>query len=126
MQNPPLLQDLEAHAPMYKIGRRTGFTCGRYDGLRSVHLETFHDSSGKQVTVVTEESVVIGIGNAKNCFSETGDSGSFIFDYGGRFVGLLFAGNMDTGACYFTPAEVLFQDIKNTTGAKDVRLVPQE
>ncbi|EER36451.1 conserved hypothetical protein [Histoplasma capsulatum H143] len=106
---------------LYKIGRRTNFTTGKYQSLRTLHLESWKtDDKGKKLVVVTEEEAIAS--KKGSLFSAKGDSGSFIFDEEANFVGLLFAGNMDTGVGYFTPATILFEDIKAMTGALDVRL----
>ncbi|EDN07664.1 predicted protein [Histoplasma mississippiense (nom. inval.)] len=69
---------------------------------------------------VMEEAAVTDKNGLQFCAQ--GDSGSFIFDVETKFVGLLFAGNMETGVGYFTPAAILFEDIKAMTGALEVRL----
>ncbi|KAG5288483.1 14-3-3 protein epsilon [Histoplasma capsulatum G186AR] len=106
---------------LYKIGRRTNFTSGRYQGLHSVHLESWKtDKTDKKAVAVMEEAAVTDKNGLQFC--APGDSGSFIFDVETKFVGLLFAGNMETGVGYFTPAAILFEDIKAMTGALEVRL----
>ncbi|EER42729.1 conserved hypothetical protein [Histoplasma capsulatum H143] len=117
----PSVNDPPHGSALYKIGRRTNFTSGRYQGLHSVHLESWKtDKNGKKTVVVTEEEAVTRKNGLQFCAQ--GDSGSFIFDVEMKFVGLLFAGNMETGVGYFTPAAILFEDIKAMTGALEVRL----
>ncbi|OJD09966.1 hypothetical protein AJ78_08830 [Emergomyces pasteurianus Ep9510] len=115
-------ENISHDSSLYKIGRRTNFTIGRYQGLRSLHLESLRPSDqGQKVVAVTKEAAI----TPKNGFqfSAEGDSGSFVFDELANFVGLLSAGNMETGVAYFTPATILFEDIKWITGARDVRLL---
>ncbi|PGH30393.1 hypothetical protein GX50_06829 [[Emmonsia] crescens] len=121
LMSQPLKNKIPHDSSLYKIGRRTNFTAGRYQALRSVHLQSWKiDDKGKKIVVVTEEETVAPKKGLR--FSAEGDSGSFIFDEETKFVGLLFAGNMDTGVSYFTPSTILFEDIKAMTGALDVRV----
>ncbi|KLJ08235.1 hypothetical protein EMPG_16331 [Blastomyces silverae] len=122
LMDQPSAKEPTHDSPMYKIGRRTDFTAGKYQALRSLHLESREaDEKGNNKTVaVTEEAAVAPKYGLR--FSAQGDSGSFIFDGETNFVGLLFAGHSETGVGYFTPAATLFEDIKAMTGALDVRL----
>ncbi|OAX85228.1 hypothetical protein ACJ72_00388 [Emergomyces africanus] len=117
----PSTENISLGSSLYKIGRRTNFTTGSYQALRTLHLKSHRPSDQSQsIMVVTEEAAIASKRGLR--FSAEGDSGSFIFDQQTNFVGLLFAGNMEMGVAYFTPATILFEDIKTMTGALDVRL----
>jgi hypothetical protein len=112
---------------VFKLGRKTGHTVGRLNGIDTLKLSTKKaDGTGKLVEVesVTEEYAIIPVDQVH--FSEPGDSGAFILDGHGRLVGLLFAGaNGDSNATSiskFIGVEELFEDIKQQTGAADVRV----
>ena len=55
-------------------------------------------------------------------FGEGGDSGVFVLNRDGGFVGLFFEGNENTNSNYYTAAEDLFASIRSVTGATEVRL----
>jgi hypothetical protein len=87
------------------------------------------DENGTVVDEITtfEHSVVsdwfIGGEPAEN-FSQKGDSGSFIYSIGDyRVVGMLWGGS--DRVTYFTHIGDLVADIKQVTGARDVRLSPR-
>lgn len=102
---------------LYKFGRRTNFTIGRFSGLKVLELKCWKTGN----IIVANECSVTSLPGSE-AFSKRGDSGSFIVDCVANFVGLLFAGNKATGVTYYTPANILFEDIKQTTGARAVRL----
>ncbi|EGC45658.1 conserved hypothetical protein [Histoplasma capsulatum var. duboisii H88] len=102
---------------LYKFGRRTNFTIGCFSGLKVLKLECWKTGN----VIVTNEWSVTGLPGSAT-FSKRGDSGSFIVDSASNFVGLLFAGNEGARVTYYTPANILFEDIKQMTGARAVRL----
>ena len=51
-----------------------------------------------------------------------GDSGAFVLNGEGGFVGLFFEENTNLNTGYYTAAEDLFASIKSVTGAAEVRL----
>ncbi|KAK2757959.1 hypothetical protein FQN54_004365 [Arachnomyces sp. PD_36] len=121
LQSPPE-KALHADEILYKLGRTTGFTAGRYDGLRSIQLHTYQkDSSGNKIMEETYEHTIVG--EPGKLFSDRGDSGAIIFDITCGSIGLLFGGNADTKASYFTPFPQLFEDVKRITGAKKIRIL---
>ena len=103
---------------LFKLGRTTNFTAGSYNGLPSLHLNST-TKDGNVIPIVTEEWAICPTDTR---FCEKGDAGSFIFEDSPHFIGLLFAGNQDTDVAYFTPQDILFDDIKFMTGASHVRL----
>lgn len=100
----------------YKCGRKTGYTSGKYNALDTCRL--FRKIvDGKEVDVITIEHTITG-----NPFSDRGDSGSLVFDRIGGVVGLIFGGHRQSPITFFTHFVDLFEDIKASTGAKDVRI----
>ena len=111
---------MDADTQLYKSGRSTYLTAGRYQELASVTIARVYDpTSGHMVEKVTEERAIAGIGSD---FSEPGDSGSFVFTASGRVVGVVTAGDERKGVTFMTPIEDVLRDIKSVTGAVEVRL----
>ena len=107
---------------VFKMGRTTHWTMGY---MSPVQVFTFDDKDyanddGTPYERVSHDYCVIGHMGAD--FSESGDSGSFVFDDSGRLVGLLFGGDLKGGVTRILVVEDLFDDIKHMTGAKGVRL----
>lgn len=87
-------RELESGERLAKIGYVTGFTQGRYSGLRSVTIST-KIVNGKQVEVRTMEHVMTS-GSFDTPIVKEGDSGSLVFDSVGVVVGMCFGGEI----CY--------------------------
>lgn len=103
---------------MYKIGRVSGFTRGRYGVLQSCFL-TNETKDGHTASRQTWEHVVT---QPSGAFLELGDSGSLLFDATGDVLGMLFGASYKGDISYFTATADLLQDIKSITGALEVRL----
>ncbi|EPS29030.1 hypothetical protein PDE_03976 [Penicillium oxalicum 114-2] len=99
-----------------KVGRSTGYTSGKYSGLREVHLHKVDD----QFIETWEHTVSSGFSDQP--FAQPGDSGSFVFDPASREVVGLFLGGRPNGTGIFTPIEAVFSDIKDITGASHVQV----
>ncbi|PGG99886.1 hypothetical protein GX51_06097 [Blastomyces parvus] len=95
---------------LYKFDRKTNFTIGCYSGLKTLELSCRKTGN----VIVTNECSVTSLPGS-DIFSKRGDSGSFTVDGVTNFVGLLCAGNEDTGVTYYTPANILFEDIMRMT-----------
>lgn len=104
---------------LYKLGRTTGWTQGRYSSLESAHLETVN-SDGNQQMETTMEHLVMGVEGEP--FSMDGDSGAFVFDRALALVGMLFSSHSSKKVSYMTSCKDLFADIKEITGATDIRV----
>ncbi|KAA8894215.1 hypothetical protein FN846DRAFT_434646 [Sphaerosporella brunnea] len=57
-----------------------------------------------------------------NGLGKSGDSGAWIFDPFGSVIGMILGHNSGSNLTYFTPMHAIFKDIKELTGATDVRL----
>ena len=81
---------------LFNIGRTTGFTTGRFTGLRSVLLLPSGevDANGEPVEHETREHSLTGFNDRE--FANRGDSGAVVFDEAGMIVGLLFGSNDQT------------------------------
>ncbi|KAK2759030.1 hypothetical protein FQN54_003129 [Arachnomyces sp. PD_36] len=111
---------LDDDMPLYKLGRRTGFTGGALNGIRESDIHGWsRDSQGVERFYRGKAHLVV----CRECqaFGDLGDSGSFVVDEVGRFAGLYLGGDTEKGTGLFTVAEDLFEDIKQITGATDVR-----
>lgn len=112
----PISPDMD----LYKIGRSTGFTAGRLNGVGMTELHSWQqndDGSWKEVR--STAYCVVPTADTNQAFGEGGDSGAFVINNKGRFVGLYFGASTDNTG-YFTSAEDLIEDIKRVTGAVDV------
>ncbi|KAI9053383.1 hypothetical protein LZ554_002342 [Drepanopeziza brunnea f. sp. 'monogermtubi'] len=56
-------------------------------------------------------------------FSLKGDSGALVWDIDGAVVGMMWGGCFQRLVTYVTPIEAVLADIKETLGARDVRMV---
>ncbi|KAM5476120.1 hypothetical protein MauCBS54593_000803 [Microsporum audouinii] len=120
---------LDTNIPVFKLGRSTGFTKGMINGIETTTLLswTLGGPSGDMPTQKCGQDWVIAPSHedgssARGDFSARGDSGAFVLDKYGRFIGLLLSGNLHCSISYMTSASDLFQDIKEITGASNVRI----
>jgi hypothetical protein len=102
-----------ANSKVFKVGRTSTWTAGYYSALKSAHV------ADKKVAL--EHSITGARGNP---FSSLGDYGSLAFNQECGLAGLIVAGSNEHPVTYITLAPDLFDDIKNRTGAKDVRVMP--
>ena len=107
--------------PLFKVGRRTGFTEGRLNGPKTADVHSWFTDVDGQVQHV--KGTVFEV-TAVDCptFGDFGDSGSFVLDASGQLVGLSVGGGSQLGTGLFVGVEDLFEDIKLITGAKRVSL----
>lgn len=106
---------------LYKCGRATGYTAGNFGALKEVRFANTI-SQGQVVEQRTRENVVVGCGEP---FSQPGDSGALVFTRTGIVKGMIVGGHMFENISYMTPIDDLIEDIKSTTGAADVRILPR-
>lgn len=116
---------LEADMHLCKIGRRTGFTEGRLGALHVADLQSWSKNQDGSWTKARGSLHEIFPVAPPETFGDPGDSGAIIMDRNGSFVGLYVGGCIETGTSYFMEASDLFHDIKDITGAIDVR-IPQD
>lgn len=112
---------------LFKTGRSTGFTVGRLNGIEKSTLHSWKwDGLGNLVEVESQAYCVLPDssfnrnGGGPSSFGKGGDSGSFMMDRTGSFVGLYFAGSTSSNIGFFMGADDLIADIKRITGAVEV------
>ena len=94
---------MEPNIELVKIGRSTGFTAGRLDGVRTTTLHSWErDEAGDWIEVLSKVYCVVPIVGCtcEPTFGKQGDSGSFVMNNRGSFVGLLVGSNHPEGAAY--------------------------
>ncbi|KAJ5416202.1 hypothetical protein N7465_004897 [Penicillium sp. CMV-2018d] len=101
-------------------GQKSGYSEGDYYSLQDAKVK-HQIIEGQEVSIATIEHTVIGSGTQFPFFAKPGDSGSLVFTKDSHVVvGMLFAGNKRTSN--FTHIDDLIADIKDVTGATQVRL----
>lgn len=105
---------------LYKVGRTSGYTEGEYGGLEVARIAT-KSVNGEETLQPTWEHYVLL--RADYAFAANGDSGSLVFNDNMEVVGLFFGKNERQDLYYFTHVDVLFEDIKRSTGASAVRIM---
>lgn len=113
---------LEGGTDLFKIGRTTDATWGRYNGIKAISLVDWRNGPNEARRIYSNDHSVVG-GSVGPEFAKGGDSGSFVFDKFGGVVGLLLAANDGTNTSFFTTLDDVFADIRQITGANDVRLL---
>jgi hypothetical protein len=107
----------------FKSGRSTSITRARFSKLKSVLIsqepERVHGGLRPPKPVITWE---YAFASSEGPFAESGDSGTFVFNQIGGVVGLLWGGAERSDTAYVTPIEAIFDDIKEVTGALEVRI----
>ncbi|OXV06241.1 hypothetical protein Egran_05991 [Elaphomyces granulatus] len=112
-------QDLKGVTKVYKAGRSTGYTAGEYSHLNTVSIATVFENGKPKPKITTEHSIT---GRHGQPFSLKGDSGAFVFTQSGEVIGVVFAGHEQRPVTYFTHIADVFSDIKQKTGATEVRI----
>ena len=107
-------------------GYRSGTKIGHLSRLRGANIEATIEN-GVVTTVATLEYAISGIGG--EAFSARGDSGAMVsYNRSTRtgtewvLIGMVFAGLEKENITYFTRADSLLDDIKEMTGAKDIKI----
>ena len=112
-------QDLKGITKVYKAGRSTGYTAGEYSHLNTVSIATVFENGKLKPKITIEQSIT---GRRGQPFSLRGDSGAFVFTQSGEVIGVVFAGHEQRPVTYFTHITDVFSDIKQKTGATEVRI----
>jgi hypothetical protein len=110
-------KDASHHYVVWKHGRTSHFTYGIGSDVHSDYR-----TEGPDGEMITEEWMIKD-DKQKRCFSDKGDSGSFVWDTDGFVVGMLWGGKEESFATYVTPIEHLLRDIQSRSGAKEVKLI---
>ncbi|KGO53834.1 hypothetical protein PEX2_023620 [Penicillium expansum] len=110
-----------AGRPVWAYGFRQGLTWGLTNGLQEPAFLMSREN-GYTETIVIHRDVVLGL-NGKP-FANKGDSGTFVFTGDGILLGMMYGGRRgaNSNVNYIMRTVDLLQDIKERTGAKDIRL----
>lgn len=111
---------------VYKVGRSTGLTEGVVNHVES--LVVFRRATTHRATAVSMEWAILpdyhdrDHGHHGRRFCDHGDSGSWVITRAlGKLAGILWGKSSVSGASYFTPIDVVADDIRQVTGYR-VRL----
>ena len=107
---------------LFKSGRSTQFTEGKYSELRQVVIVKGLDPHGREAPFPTFQHSIASFKNM-TAFAYPGDYGSFVYTRIGEVVGLLVRGWERMNFTVFQPIFDVFEDIKRVTGATDVRIM---
>ncbi|KAJ6185129.1 hypothetical protein N7519_006430 [Penicillium mononematosum] len=118
LKEAPVPENLEG-MQVFIHGQRSGHRKGIKHPLESAVLD-YAIIDGKSTKRTTYEHSIHPAHTPE--FSHEGDSGSLVFTASHVVIGMLFAGGLSHSMSYFTPIEVLVEDIKEVTKATDVRL----
>ncbi|KAI9803894.1 MAG: hypothetical protein M1825_001774 [Sarcosagium campestre] len=119
-------ETLDSQYPhVFKSGRSSGLTQGILNGIKSHTFDQwgYRAADGQNVEVIRRDMVVTS--NALRgamAFAIPGDSGAFVYNRLGHFIGMAIGGNSHSNTTSVTCARDLFDDIKKITGARAVRL----
>lgn len=91
-----------------KVGRITSHTLGETLGRSTVTLPG--------VPKTLEMRAVKKLGTGDPSFAERGDSGAWILDMKGEVLGMIFAGDPMRHTAYYTPLDMMLEDMKEHTG----------
>lgn len=92
-----------------------------YNQLRVAHIHELRNEYGHRIgTAQTFEHSIVG--RDRRSLSKDCDIGSFVCYFAQLMVGMVISRQAASGITYFTHVEDLVPDIKDVTGAKDVRL----
>ena len=114
---------------VFKVGRTTGLTWGKL--LNHWHEENLHPCHPRREIApqVWDLQVICEDRNPYHVFSQSGDSGSPVMDYDGKFIGMMFGGDAtklreetdeepsrEKDFTYVMAKDVLFAHVKRMTG----------
>ena len=106
-----------------KRGRTTGWT---EDYINSIKADlNITRKEGNKTINLTIAAWIIHNSFGMGKFCDSGDSGSIILNSRTTSqLGLMFGNDLYTGFDYFTPFDLVIQDIENITGGKVVKPTP--
>ncbi|GBF66701.1 hypothetical protein TMEN_9421 [Trichophyton mentagrophytes] len=105
-----------------KIGRSTGFSEGVLGEIRKADIQCWFRDANDNWDKTRGLAYLVYPKAPRLTFGEPGDSGSFVFSPQGSFIGLYMGGDREAGTGLFIEAGDLFEDIKQVTGALEVRI----
>ena len=103
---------------VFKVARTTGLTVGKIDRLAS-YVKVIRQSNNKhQAPIRTTLELYAVRGGYNKLSNRAGDSGAWILDRDAKLAGLLWGGCEKSNHGYFTPIQLVFDDIEKHTRAK--------
>ncbi|KAJ5788383.1 hypothetical protein N7457_003373 [Penicillium paradoxum] len=109
---------------LYKSGRSTGMTCSVHHGLESIRLDRLESKKGPGYDLVITWVSKTATPEDSIPFARLGDSGAWITRVDGKVFGIVTGGDERQGTTYFCRMNDVFEDIKDNTGAVEVRIAP--
>ncbi|EZF26665.1 hypothetical protein H103_01209 [Trichophyton rubrum CBS 288.86] len=106
---------------VFKVGRKTGFTGGTVNGIRLSDLQGWVINAQGQREYVQGTATVI-LPWKCDTFGDPEDSGSFVMNNEAKFIGLYVGGDRDRNIGLVIETQGLFEDIKEVTKCRDVRI----
>ncbi|KAL4786978.1 hypothetical protein BJX76DRAFT_354593 [Aspergillus varians] len=113
-------ESLRAENTLCQMGRKTGETQGKYNGLKTARIAREY-IGGSWVEKATFEHTVVS-NNRKDVFEMGGDSGAFVYTITGHVVGMCLGGPLHGEVGYFSHIHDILDDIQKVTGVKEIRL----
>ncbi|KAJ5165120.1 uncharacterized protein N7500_006950 [Penicillium coprophilum] len=127
-QNPPYhggsTLDIRSGTIIYKSGRSTGITASVYHSLESVQLDRLKSDKGPGYTFSIIWTYKTATPESSFPFAEPGDSGAWITRMDGKVLGILTGADERQTTHYFCRISDVLDDIKDITGAVEVRIAP--
>ncbi|KAE8150227.1 hypothetical protein BDV25DRAFT_140064 [Aspergillus avenaceus] len=109
----------EPDGRLFKVGRKTKFTTGFYNGLKEARVATQQTRTGEEQKVTWEHCV---LGKGQEPFMAAGDSGSLVYTAAGQIAGLCFGGKTYEQVGYFTHIHDVLSHIHKMTGVTNFRV----
>jgi hypothetical protein len=99
-------------------------TASMYADLESVRLDRLEGRKGPGYQLAITWVNKIATSESSIPFAEHGDSGSWITRADGKVFGIVTGGDERQETTYFCRIQDVFDDIKDITGAAEVRIAP--
>ncbi|KAF3492237.1 uncharacterized protein GIQ15_01754 [Arthroderma uncinatum] len=118
-------QPLLSYALLMKEGHRTGQTTGIVDAIREADIQFWIPNKlGTLISYTGKAYLITPVSD--RTFGNFGDSGSFMVGSKGSLAGLYVGGDRHNGIGLFTKTSDLFEDIKEVTRARSIRVPGEE
>ncbi|OQE40055.1 hypothetical protein PENCOP_c006G07811 [Penicillium coprophilum] len=111
-------------ATIHKSGRSTSMTASLYHGLESVQLDRLKSDKGPGYNFSIIWIYKTATPEDSFSFAEPGDSGAWMTRMDGKVLGILTGADERQSTHYFCRISDVFDDIKDITGAVEVRIAP--
>lgn len=99
-------------------------TASVYHGLESIELDQPKSNKERGHDLVITRVYKIATSESSFPFAASGDSGAWVTRADGKVFGILTGGDLRQSTTYFCRMNDVFDDIKDLTGAVEVRITP--